>query len=142
MMDTIMPPTQEPCDWCLDDQPSLLLCTCTWNCEQPDCPNGERPWGFKPEVPVFSKRPGEPIVKTVAPAFSGVVNIPRAEYRDAIDRVVELHKRCTCKACSSGHQRPSCKCCNEFWPCPTIHALRGNKFAEPDPVEPTPSAYF
>ena len=68
----------------------------------------------------------------------GVVNLQPKEYGPAINRVVALHGRCDCKVCANSGSRAVCNSCSDFWPCKTIHALRGILQSQAEPTEPTP----
>jgi hypothetical protein len=123
MGDEVKPPTQPSCIWCLDVEAHSLVCSCKYDCGLPDCPVAEKPFDYRPPVPNF----GGPVRKLdssdrIVPI--GVVNIDPEDYGHAINRVVALHKRCTCSSCSTGVQRPICKSCNDFWPCITIRTMR------------------
>jgi hypothetical protein len=139
MGEVVPAPTQRSCSFCLDTESHGLVCTCVANCGMPDCADPFSAFDYRPPVPTF----GGPVTKAsknsrVVPI--GVVNIDPEDYGHAINRIVALHKRCPCKGCSTGAQRPACTCCNDYWPCITIRTLRDgtSKFFD-SPGDPVPS---
>lgn len=120
---------QEPCAWCLVGG-ALLLCRCTYDCGEPDCVASETRRETTQPVPQFLDilhalvDLGKPV------ETPGPVDLPM-DANKALRRVLDLHQRCECKACSAGFpNRVVCRSCQAFWPCPTILVVSD----KPNPV--------
>jgi len=110
------------CSWCQGTKTGAISCTCMVDCGKPECPHGEGAFYVSYPVPTF------PAVEK--PIIEDAVRIDPGEPmpsdpKHAVTRVLELHVKCPCNGCSAGIQRPACKGCGDFWPCPTVHAVRG-----------------
>lgn len=115
---------EAPCSWCLGH--SAKSCSCNHPCGEPECPSAERPLHELQPVPEFAS-----LVDALAAQAKATTN-PKPvqgepEVTDAgaaLARILLLHKRCPCKVCAEGTRVPSCKGCNEWYPCPTVRAVR------------------
>lgn len=124
-MDVVETYGQKPCEWCLDVRPSLLLCRCETDCGELDCPNNPALAEARPDVPRFFLDLAAFVATPAAQIDADVVRMSPNHYGLAIARVAEMHKKCVCKVCLAGTSRPTCIGCSDFWPCKTVHALRG-----------------
>lgn len=117
---------KEPCNWCLGDRTALLLCHCRLFCGELDCPYSEE---FR-MIPIETPRFLMELQSFVSPAPVQlpveVVSMKPYQYGAAVARVADMHRRCGCKVCAQGITRATCTGCSDFWPCKTVHALRGN----------------
>jgi hypothetical protein len=115
--------TEPVCAWCLEPT-NAPACTCETRCGEAHCPYAEEFAAVTQPVPQFPgwlKAISEMVEakKTPARASEDVVVDPRA----ALDRVLKLHSKCSCKSCSDPEGFGSCSGCNEHWPCPTVKAV-------------------
>lgn len=124
-MSEIEPTLQDPCDWCLGEDPHLLLCQCRIDCGQDDCPFAERDLYYRPSVPDF----GISRVHVFEPPTQPYA-VPEAktDAEAALTRVLDLHQKCACKGCAPGITRAACTGCHDFWPCKTVQVVRGFAF--------------
>lgn len=115
---------QSPCDWCRGGY--VLACTCRSLCTEARCPFHEEKRDTLQPLPQFAEMLGLALRANRPAGLPGPARMPVARDADAaISRVLALHAPCPCSRCQAPAEKPSCRGCQDWWPCPTARAVSG-----------------